>query len=282
MAQVAHSVLGIDIDRVRLLHGDTAQSPYSTGTWGSRSAVMSGGAVGTACQALADRMRPIAAALLGAPDHLLRLQAGRFSDEHGQAVTLAEIAHTWYRAPQKLPAGTDGGGLEVVVGYKTQPDTGTFSYACHACAVEVDTATGQVRLLDYAICEDGGVLLNPQIVEGQLLGGLAQGIGTALYEEMPFDAEGQPLASTLADYLLPGAGEMPPLKIEHMETPSPHSLFGQKGIGEGGAIAPPAAIVNAVNDALFALGAELTACPASPERVLAALAAARATTEGRA
>ncbi|MFN6994772.1 MAG: xanthine dehydrogenase family protein molybdopterin-binding subunit [Aquincola tertiaricarbonis] len=282
MAQVAHSVLGIDIDRVRLLHGDTAQSPYSTGTWGSRSAVMSGGAVGTACQALADRMRPIAAALLGVAADTLRLQDGRFADAHGQAVTLAEITHTWYRAPQKLPAGINGGGLEVVVGYKTQPDTGTFSYACHACAVEVDTTTGQVRLLDYAICEDGGVLLNPQIVEGQLLGGLAQGIGTALYEEMPFDAEGQPLASTLADYLLPGAGEMPPLKIEHMETPSPHSLFGQKGIGEGGAIAPPAAIVNAVNDALFALGAELTACPASPERVLAALAAARAATEGRA
>ena len=160
-----------------------------------------------------------------------------------------------------------------MVGYKTQPDTGTFSYACHACAVEVDVATGQTRLLDYAICEDGGVLLNPQIVEGQLIGGLAQGIGTALYEEMPFDAEGQPLASTLADYLMPGAAEMPPLKIVHMETPSPHSLFGQKGIGEGGAIAPPAAIVNAINDALHALGAEVTECPASPVRVLAAIAA---------
>ncbi|MEF7616623.1 xanthine dehydrogenase family protein molybdopterin-binding subunit [Aquincola sp. MAHUQ-54] len=277
MAQVAHSVLGIGIEQVRLVHGDTAQSPYSTGTWGSRCAVMSGGAVGTACQALADRMRAMAAVLLGAPAESLRLEGGRFATADGTAaLTLTEIAYIWYRAPQKIPPGIEPGGLEVVAGYKTQPDTGTFSYACHACAVEVDTATGQVRLLDYAICEDGGVLLNPLIVEGQLIGGLAQGIGTALYEEMPFDAEGQPLASTMADYLLPGAGEMPPLKVLHMETPSPHSLFGQKGIGEGGAIAPPAAIINAVNDALFALGAELTECPASPERVLAALASASA------
>jgi carbon-monoxide dehydrogenase large subunit len=275
MAQVAHTVLGIDIDRVRVQHGDTANSPYSTGTWGSRCAVMAGGAVGTACQALAARMTEIAAALLGVPAASLRVEGGRIGMPDSPGLALDEIARTWYRAPQKVPLGIDPSGLEVVVGYKTAPDTGTFSYACHACAVEVDIATGRVTLLDYAICEDGGVLLNPQIVEGQLIGGLAQGIGTALYEEMPFDGEGQPLASTLADYLMPGAGEMPPLKVIHMETPSPLTLFGQKGIGEGGAIAPPAAIVNAVNDALHALGAELTECPASPERVLRALAAAR-------
>ena len=275
MAQVAHTVLGIDIDRVRVQHGDTANSPYSPGTWGSRCAVMAGGAVGTACQALAARMTEIAAALLGVPAASLRVEGGRIGVPDSPGLPLDEIARTWYRAPQKIPLGIDPSGLEVVVGYKTAPDTGTFSYACHACAVEVDIATGHVKLLDYAICEDGGVLLNPQIVEGQLIGGLAQGIGTAMYEEMPFDSEGQPLASTLADYLMPGAGEMPPLKIIHMETPSPLTLFGQKGIGEGGAIAPPAAIVNAVNDALHALGAELTECPASPERVLRALAAAR-------
>ncbi len=277
LAQVAHTVLGLPLDSIRLVHGDTGHTPYSTGTWGSRSAVMSGGAVGKACEALAQRALALGAALLGQPVERLRLENGRVGvPGDTPAITLAEIAHVWYRAPQKLPAGVDTGGLEVMVGYKTQPDTGTFSYACHACAVEVDTATGHVTLLDYAICEDGGVLLNPMIVEGQLIGGLAQGIGTALYEEMPFDAEGQPLASTMADYILPGAGEMPPLKIEHMETPSPMTLFGQKGIGEGGAIAPPAAILNAVNDALFGLGAEITQCPASPERVLAALAAARA------
>ncbi len=276
MAQIAHSVLGIDIARVRILHGDTGNSPYSTGTWGSRSAVMAGGAVGTACRALASRLLGIAAPLLAQPQATLRIADGQVhADAAGTHIALAEIARTWYQAPQKIPAGVDPAGLEIVVGYKTQPDTGTFSYACHACAVEVDVATGQTRLLDYAICEDGGVLLNPQIVEGQLIGGLAQGIGTALYEESPFDEEGQPLASTLADYLMPGAAEIPPLKIVHMETPSPHSLFGQKGIGEGGAIAPPAAIINAINDALHALGAEITECPASPARVLAAIAKAR-------
>jgi carbon-monoxide dehydrogenase large subunit len=274
MAQIAHTVLGIDTDQVRVQHGDTAASPYSTGTWGSRSAVMAGGAVGTACAALARRVIDIAAALLNQPAAALQLSGGRVGVPGSpDSLSLKDIAHAWYRAPQKIPAGIDAAGLEVVVGYKTAPDTGTFSYACHACAVQVDTATGRVTLLDYAICEDGGVLLNPQIVEGQLIGGLAQGIGTALYEESPFDAEAQPLASTLADYLMPGAGEMPPLKIVHMETPSPLSLFGQKGIGEGGAIAPPAAIINAVNDALHALGAEIRQCPASPERVLAALAA---------
>jgi carbon-monoxide dehydrogenase large subunit len=276
MAQIAHSELGIAIERVRVSHGDTALSPYSTGTWGSRSAVMAGGAVGTACKALAKRIKAIAAELLKVDELELKIEAGQvFAPGSDKSISLTDIAHTWYRAPQKLPLTIDPSGLEVVVGYKTQPDTGTFSYACHACALEVDTATGNVKLLDYAICEDGGTLLNPMIVDGQILGGLAQGIGTALYEEVPFDAEGQPLASTLADYIMPGAGEMPNVKILHMETPSPHSLFGQKGLGEGGAIAPPAAIVNGINDALAALGAEVTVCPASPERVLAALSAVR-------
>ena len=147
-------------------------------------------------------------------------------------------------------------------------DTGTFSYACHACAVAVDTELGTVEILDYVVVEDGGRLINPMIVDGQVFGGAAQGIGTALYEEMPFDAQGQPLASTLADYLLPGATEVPSIRIDHMETPSPLSSFGQKGIGEGGAIAPPAAIANAVNDALKDLGVEMLESPITPRRLL--------------
>jgi carbon-monoxide dehydrogenase large subunit len=119
------------------------------------------------------------------------------------------------------------------------------------------------------------VLINPMIVDGQVIGGVAQGIGTALYEEMPFDANGQPLATTLADYLLPGASEVPMLRIDHMETPSPYTEFGQKGIGEGGAIGPPAAIANAVNDALRPLGVEIDQLPITPHRVLAAVLAAR-------
>src|SRR5260370_13219471 len=129
-------------------------------------------------------------------------------------------------------------------------DSGTFSYAAHAALVAVDPELGAVEILDYVVVEDGGVLVNPMIVDGQVYGGTAQGIGTALYEEMPFDENGQPLASTLADYLLPGATEVPDIRIEHMETPSPYSEFGQKGIGEGGALGPPAAIAHAVNAAL--------------------------------
>jgi aerobic carbon-monoxide dehydrogenase large subunit len=193
-----------------------------------------------------------------------------------KGMTLAEVAHVWYRAPQLLPADVDPGGLEATSGYKAKVDTGTFSYACHAVAVAVDTETGHTEILDYVIAEDGGTLVNPMVVDGQIYGGTAQGIGTALYEEMPYDRDGQPLASTLADYILPGPTEVPAPRILHMETPSPYTEFGQKGIGEGGAIAPPAAIINAINDALKDLGVELTDSPASPRRVLGALLAAEA------
>jgi carbon-monoxide dehydrogenase large subunit len=186
-------------------------------------------------------------------------------------MSLAEVAHVWYRQPQRLPPDVDPRGLECVSGYKAKVDTGTFSYACHAVVIAIDAELGQVELLDYVVCEDGGTLINPMVVDGQIVGGLAQGIGTALYEEMPFDDEGQPLASTLADYMLPGATEVPAPRIVHMQTPSPYTRFGQKGIGEGGAIAPPAAIVNAINDALASRGVEILETPASPRRILAAL-----------
>ena len=276
LAQVAHEVLGVDPDNVRLIHGDTALTPYSTGTWGSRSMVMSGGAVASACTEIGRRVKHIAGHLLGAAPDELRLRDGEVGLERSdKRMTLAEVAHTWYRQPQLLPPDVDSAGLEVVGGYKAKVDTGTFSYACHAVALAVDTEIGHVDILDYVIVEDGGTLVNPMVVDGQIYGGAAQGIGTALYEEMPYDSAGQPLASTLADYLLPGATEVPSVRILHMETPSPYTGFGQKGIGEGGAIAPPAAIVNAVNDALAALGVELTETPVTPRKVLAAIAAAR-------
>lgn len=275
LAQVAHTILGIEPEEVRLIHGDTALTPYSTGTWGSRSAVMSGGAVASACESLAERIARIGAHLLQAEATSVQVAEGRVIAPGGASVSLREVAHTWYRAPQLLPRDVDPGGLDVIAGYKPLTDGGTFSYAAHACIVSVDTETGFVTLDRYVIAEDGGVCLNPMIVEGQVLGGTAQGIGTALYEEMPYDAEAQPLAASLADYLLPGAGEVPRILIDHMETPSPFTRFGQKGIGEGGAIGPPAAIANAVNDALRPLGARVDALPITPQRVLEALERAR-------
>src|SRR5258707_1943517 len=249
LAQVAHEMLGVDVANNRLIHCDTAMTPYSTGTWGSRSMVMAGGAVATACRELGERAKRIGAKLLQHDPASVVLQNGEVRGVNG-SVNLKEIAHTWYRRPQDLPADVDPGGLDMTSCYKPQRDSGTFSYAAHAAVVAVDPDLGEIEILDYVIVEDGGVLVNPMVVDGQIYGGLAQGIGTALYEEMPFDAAGQPLATTLADYLLPGATEVPSPRLDHMETPSPYTQFGVKGIGEGGAIAPPAAIANAGNEAL--------------------------------
>jgi carbon-monoxide dehydrogenase large subunit len=274
LAQVANEVLGIANERVNVVHGDTEYTPYSTGTWGSRCMVMSGGAVARACQQLATRVLAIGAKMLQVEVGQVRLRDGEVIGPSG-SVTLSEVARTWYLRPQDLPADVDPGGLEVTAGYKPMRDSGTFSYAAHAVVVAVDTELGDVEILDYVVVEDGGVLVNPMIVDGQVYGGTAQGIGTALYEEMRFDAFGQPLAATLADYLLPGATEVPNVLIEHMETPSPYTEFGQKGIGEGGAIGPPAAIANAVNDALRPLGVEIGETPITPRRLLAALSRAK-------
>lgn len=270
LAQVAHEILGIDPGLVRLVHGDTGVTPYSTGTWGSRCMVMSGGAVATACEALAERAKKIGAALLQAEESDVRVEGGNVVAPNS-AMSLVDIARTWYLKPQDLPLDVDPAGLEVTVGYKPQVDTGTFSYAAHAAIVAVDVEIGHVEILDYVVVEDGGVLVNPMIVDGQVYGGTVQGIGTALYEEMAFDERGQPLASTFADYLLPGTAEAPDIRVLHMETPSPYTRFGQKGIGESGAIGPPAAIGNAVNDALKEFGAEVAQLPITPRRVIAAL-----------
>jgi aerobic carbon-monoxide dehydrogenase large subunit len=270
LAQVAHEILGLDIAKIKVVHGDTAMTPYSTGTWGSRCMVMAGGAVSMACKELAKRARKIGAQLLQTDVGSVEVCGGEVVGPNG-SISLREIAGTWYLMPQNLPSDVDMGGLEATVGYRPTPDSGTFSYAAHAAVVAVDPDLGSVEILDYAIVEDGGKLVNPMIVDGQILGGYAQGIGTALYEEMPFNTAGQPLASTFADYLLPGPTEVPAPRIQHMETLAPHTEFGVKGIGEGGAIAPPAAIANAVNDALRPLGVEMLVSPMTPRRILEAI-----------
>jgi len=274
LAQVAHEILGIDVGKIKVVHGDTAMTPYSTGTWGSRCMVMAGGAVSVACKEIAKRAAKVGAQLLQADPAHVAVRGSEVVGPRG-SITLREIARTWYLKPQNLPNDVDMGGMEATIGYRPNPDTGTFSYATHAALVAVDPEIGDVEILDYVVVEDGGKLVNPMVVDGQILGGIAQGIGTALYEEMPFDASGQPLASTLADYLLPGPTEMPAPRIEHMETLAPYTEFGVKGVGEGGAIAPPAAIANAINDALRPLSAELLISPITPQRVLAAIAAGR-------
>jgi carbon-monoxide dehydrogenase large subunit len=273
LAQIAHEVLGIEFERIKVLQGDTLLSPFSTGTWGSRSIVMAGGAVAQASRALAERAKRIGAWLLQADAAQVSLAKGSVASARG-SVTLQEVARAWYLQPQHLPPDVDPGGLEVTAGYRAGRDSGTFSYATHAARVEVDAETGMVEIIDYVVVEDGGTLINPMIVDGQIRGGTAQGIGTCLYEAMPFSAQGQPLASTMLDYLLPRACDVPNIRVLHMQTPSPHTEFGMKGIGEGGAVGPPAAIVCAVNDALYCLGAEVHDLPLTPARILAAIEAA--------
>jgi carbon-monoxide dehydrogenase large subunit len=279
LAQVAHEVLGIPIAAIAVLHGDTAMTPYSTGTYASRSITMAGGAVARACRTLKARLAAIAAHLLQCTAADVSLREGVFYGPSGD-ISVRDVAVAWYMHPQRLPPEVNSGGMEITDGFKPKVDSGQFSYGTHAAVVEIDRALGAVRILDYIIVEDCGTMVNPMIVEGQTLGGAAQGIGTALLEEMRFDINGQPLASTLADYMLPGATDMPRIAVHHIETPSPNTEYGIKGVGEGGAIPPPAAILNAVNDALQGLGVELNETPLTPHRILAALAEAQARAAG--
>ena len=273
-AQVAHEILGVDFDKIRVVQGDTLYTPYSTSTWGSRSMVYGGGAVAAASQLLAKRAARIGAWLMQADATEARVVGGKVLAGKS-SVTLREVARAWYLQPQMLPPEIDTGGLEVTAGYRTARDSGTFTYAAHAAVVAVDPSTGAIEILDYVVVEDGGTLVNPMIVDGQIRGGTAQGIGTCLYEATPFDARGQPLATTLQDYLLPSATDVPEIKVLHMMTPSPYTEFGVKGLGEGGAVGPPAAIVSAVNDALRPFQVEVHDLPLTPQRIVAAIESAQ-------
>lgn len=271
MAQVAAEVLGIAPDRVRLIHGDTGLTPWSTGTYASRAMIMNGGAAALGCARLLERLRLLAGHLLQCDPAGVTFAGGAARAPSGASAEFAELARLWYHRPNELPAGLGLDGLEVSVGYRPQDDSGAFSFSTHLAVVEVDCGLGTVVLRDYVVAHDCGTRVNPLIVDGQVIGGVVQGIGTALFEECSYDTEGQPLAVTLGDYLLPGAAELPRIRLVHTETPSPRTPFGIKGVGEGGAIAPPAAIANAVNDALRPWGAEVTTVPVTPGRVLQAL-----------
>jgi len=277
LAQIAHQVLGIDVSRIQVVYGDTATTPFSTGTYASRSIVMAGGAVANACRTIVPRIVKIGAHLLKCGESEARLENGAVVGPAG-SVSLGQIAEAWYMRPEWLPKDADRSGLEASVAFKPKVDTGAFSYASHAVAVAVDTETGHVEILDYVLVEDCGTLVNPMVVEGQTLGGVAQGIGTAMYEEQQYDANGQPQASTFADYHMPGPTEIPTIRVFHLETPSPYTEFGIKGMGEGGAIAPPAVIFNAVNNALHPMGVEIRDTPLTPEKLLAAIERARTQT----
>ncbi|MEE2997122.1 MAG: xanthine dehydrogenase family protein molybdopterin-binding subunit [Pseudomonadota bacterium] len=279
LAQVACQELGVELDDVVVRYGDTAVGPYGNGTFASRSMVMSGGASASACRKLAGRIKEIGAHLLQCRQEDVELRdSAVFGD--GGSISVAEIARTAHIRQDLLPDDVEP-TLEETAVYQPEVTSGVFSYSTHAAVVLVDPDTGEIELENYAVAEDCGTIVNPMIVDGQIYGGVAQGIGTALFEEIPYDEYGQPLASTFADYHWPGSSSLPSFRVTHMVTPAEGTEYGMKGMGEGGAIAPPAAIANAVRDALLSGGidAEIGETPMSPRRIYAAIQAACKTNE---
>ena len=283
LAQIIADQLAIDPSEVRVIHGDTDATPYGWGTFASRSLVISGGACRLAAGALSTRVRQLAAHLLEAAEADIELVAGAARVKGtDRSMPIAKIARTAHHRAHHLPAGMQPGLRETA----SYDPAGTFSNACHVAIVEVDVQTGAVRIERYLVVEDAGLLINPMIVDGQVRGGIAQGIGNALLEELVYDAEGNLLTTTLADYLVPTAVEIPNIELHHRETqvdPSV-SVTGAKGIGEGGAIGAPAAVINAVSDALTPWGIQIDQMPIHPrgivERVLA-VERARAEASGK-
>jgi carbon-monoxide dehydrogenase large subunit len=272
LAQIAADQLGLHPDRIRVRQGDTDLVPYGWGTFASRSAVVGGAAVRLAADRLADKIRRIAAHLLEAsPDdiEITEGHAGVRGTEAGMPV--AEVARVALLQSHRLPPGVEP-GLAERASFDVE-GSGTFSNATHGVVCELDAGTGGVRVLRYLVVEDCGVVINPQVVDGQVRGGVAQGLAAALYEALRYDAAGTPLCGTLMDYLVPTATEVPVIDVEHLETPCAFSITGAKGMGEGGTIGAPAAVLGAVNDALRDTGVELDAIPIRPEAVLAALRA---------
>ncbi|MEM7542774.1 MAG: xanthine dehydrogenase family protein molybdopterin-binding subunit [Pseudomonadota bacterium] len=275
LAQIASEVLGAPINDIKIIHGDTGETPFSTGTYASRSIVWGGGAVDAASRTLSKRLKAIAGALLNCEASDVVLDDGKLRSRERE-VSLADLASVWYDAPEELSPDLTDQPLEAVGTYKPTSDHGAFSYATHAATVLVDPDLGAVEILDYVIADDCGRQVNPMVVEGQTIGGTVQGIGTALYEESPYDDNAIPQALNFAQYRIPSALEVPNIKLRSTESASPRTAYGIKGVGEGGAVSPPAAIINAINDALVGYGVEILETPATPERIFQALQQAQA------
>jgi carbon-monoxide dehydrogenase large subunit len=274
VVQLAADALGADIADVHTIQGDTAITGFGAGAAGSRSGSMTAGAIRETASILRERICAIAAHRLEASTDDIELSESRAFVRGTPAigVSLAEIANLAYFQPQGLPPDVPA-GLEASARYAAT-NASIWVNATHVCTCEVDTATGAVRLLRYIVSEDCGPMINPDVVEGQIAGGVVQGIAGVLFEHLAYDDDGNPQATSFLDYLVPSAAEVPSIEYGHIETPSP-GPGGVKGVGEGGAIGAPAAVVNAVADALAPLGVTLTRLPLSPARIVEALADAQ-------
>lgn len=267
VVQLTADALGADIDDVATIQGDTAVTPYGAGTQGSRSAPMTAGAVNEAGTILRNQLIRLAAHQLSAAEDEIELGGSQayVRDDPSRAVSFADIAYRAHYQPEHLPPGGSA-TLEATARFTSMAMI-HWANATHACTCEVDVDTGHVTLTRYIVSEDVGPMINPNVVEGQVAGGTAQGIGGALLESLVYDADGNPLSSTFVDYLLPTATEVPPIEFGHVEIPGP-GVGGYKGAGEGGAIGSTPAVINAINDALAPLGVTLTQLPATPSAIV--------------
>jgi carbon-monoxide dehydrogenase large subunit len=268
LSQLIADELGIEPNRIRVRHGDTDATPYGWGTFASRSMVISGGACKLAAEKLRSKLAAIAGAHLEADPRDIELAGGRAfvrgTDVGIEISTLARIAyHQSHTYDPEL-----GPGLGAAATYDP---VGTFSNACHAAIVDVDVETGGVRVERFVVVEDAGILINPMIVEGQIHGGVVQGIANALLEEIVYDRSGNIVTASFMDYLPPTLSEVPVIEIFHLETTTDRSVTGAKGVGEGGAIGAPAAVINAVADALRPFKVDVLEFPITPERIRALL-----------
>jgi len=272
LAQIIADELAMSPDRIRIVHGDTDRTPYGWGTFASRSLVIAGGAALLAAQKVHAKLKVMAGILLeaAADDIVLDGGAARVVGTD-RAIAFEALARAAYHQTHRFKGEITPGITERA----TYDPPGTFSNACHIALVEVDVETGCVRLEKFLVAEDAGRLINPMIADGQIHGGVAQGIANALLEEIVYDESGNILTATLADYLSPTAREIPAIEIHHLETAAQASVTQAKGLGEGGAIGAPAAVVNAINDALSPFGVSIDEFPATPRRIREALRSAR-------
>jgi len=271
-AQLVNERLGIPIENIEVVHGDTDRIPFGMGTYGSRSAAVGGSAIVKAMDKIVDKGKKIAAHLLEASVADIEFADGKFRVAGtDREKTFGEIAFTAY-VPHNYPIETVEPGLEDSAFY--DPKNFTFPGGCHLVEVEVDPETGVVEVVDVAIADDVGVIINPMIVDGQAHGGLAHGIGQALLEECVYDEDGQLVSGSFMSYCMPRAADLPSFKVGNHVTACTHNPTGIKGVGEVGAIGVPPAVINAVLDALAPLGVTDISMPATPEKVWRAIRAA--------
>jgi carbon-monoxide dehydrogenase large subunit len=272
-SQIVADQLGVPFEDVRVLHGDTQVVPRGFDTYGSRSVAVGGPAIVSACDKVVEKARVIAAGMIEASADDLEWSPGRFAvrGDPEKGVTIGEIALATFAA-HNMPEGVEP---SIDADATFDPVNFSFPHGTHLCAAEVDTETGWVTIRSYVAVDDVGKVVNPLIVEGQVHGGLAQGIAQALYEEAVYDNEGNLLTTTLADYLVPSAADLPHFTVDRTETPATTNPLGVKGVGEAGTIASTPAVVNAIVDALRPLGVSDVTMPCTPERVWRAIQTAQ-------